>query len=143
MRLEVTCFEVGILERVTLPCFIGPGQAPLQVRLLCLVDCLHVFFHLPGHGGKVLWPPKVICELGGEWSGCCLCGEEAPPEEEAPSQEGGALLAHSLLSADSEFLLQESVVEVRGVPTGTGTGPADPCRGLLTPRGLLIPQPAK
>lgn len=78
VQLELTCYEVGILDEIFIPCFIGEYQEPLQMRLLCVVDCLHVFFYLPTKNNdfqKVLWPPKVIYEYDSNWSHYCSCEE--------------------------------------------------------------------
>ncbi|XP_050304849.1 uncharacterized protein LOC126742262 [Anthonomus grandis grandis] len=78
ITLKLICHEVGILENIFLPCFIGMHQDPLKVRLLCMVDCVHLFFYLPVKSDdfqKILWPPKVIYEYKAGWSSHCLCEE--------------------------------------------------------------------
>lgn len=74
--VKLTCHELGILEKIFLPCFIGKSQEPIYIRLLCIVDCLHVFFYMPTKNNefqKILWPPKVVYEYDRSWSDDCLC----------------------------------------------------------------------
>ncbi|KAL1490685.1 hypothetical protein ABEB36_013340 [Hypothenemus hampei] len=85
--VKLICYEVGILENVIIPCFIGKNEKPLELRLLCVVDCIHIFFYIPMKNRqfeKILWPPKVIYEYNSEWNNyCCLCEEPATECEEA------------------------------------------------------------
>ncbi|KAF7287362.1 hypothetical protein GWI33_001720 [Rhynchophorus ferrugineus] len=77
INLNVTCHDIGILEDIYLPCFIGKGQKLMSIKLLCVVDCIHVFFYLPCKSNeefeKVLWPPKVVYEYDRNWSQYCIC----------------------------------------------------------------------
>ncbi|XP_074041230.1 deleted in lung and esophageal cancer protein 1 isoform X2 [Leptinotarsa decemlineata] len=75
----LTCSEIGIFENVFVPCFVGKGQKPIMLRVLCAVDGIHVSFYLPNYENgyrKLIWPPKVVYEYDNEDWGICPCEQE-------------------------------------------------------------------
>lgn len=68
------CCDIGCIQNYFLPCFIGVGQEPLVLRVLCTVDGPHVVFYLPvekRHLKKVTWPPKIVYEY--DTDPYCIC----------------------------------------------------------------------
>ncbi|CAG9862498.1 unnamed protein product [Phyllotreta striolata] len=68
------CCEIGFIQNFFLPCFVGIGQEPLVLRVLCTVDGPHVFFYLPVEKKiykKVTWPPKILYEY--DTDPLCVC----------------------------------------------------------------------
>lgn len=57
--------DTGLLEKIQIPCFIGNTDEPIMISVLCIVDDICVYFHLPNlEGGfqKIFWPPKATQE---------------------------------------------------------------------------------
>ncbi|CAG9763662.1 unnamed protein product [Ceutorhynchus assimilis] len=143
IALRLTCKEVGILEDIFIPCFIGKNQEPIRLRLLCVVDCVHVFFYLPSKNNeyqKILWPPKMVYEHDMTWSDHCFCEEsssvplkiiQSDSEMKLEEQSNDTLknisrssintdtddILETLESVDSDIFLQDYVMEVKGVKT--------------------------
>ncbi|KAL3267965.1 hypothetical protein HHI36_007102 [Cryptolaemus montrouzieri] len=68
INVEVTVNpkEVGIIEKIFIPCFISKHCAPIMIRFLCAVDDVNVYFYIPSQAegyDKILWPPKVLSEV--------------------------------------------------------------------------------
>ncbi|XP_030754021.1 uncharacterized protein LOC115880850 isoform X2 [Sitophilus oryzae] len=77
ITIKLTCTDIGILENIYLPYYIGQGHEHMFVRLLCVVDCIRVFFYLPNKENtefrKILWSPRVLYEYDRTWSQYCMC----------------------------------------------------------------------
>ncbi|KAG5866401.1 hypothetical protein JTB14_025991 [Gonioctena quinquepunctata] len=89
MNINVTlcCSDIGIFEDIFVPCFVGRGQAPIILRVLCAVDGVHVCFYLPDERGtfrKIVWPPKVVYDYDYNW-GVCPCEQQDCMEYETNS----------------------------------------------------------
>ncbi|CAH1156241.1 unnamed protein product [Phaedon cochleariae] len=75
---KIVCSEVGIFDNLTVPCSVGLGRKPVEMRVLCGVDSLHVCFYLQGGAEnykQVVWPPRIVYEFDNDWS-CCQCTDE-------------------------------------------------------------------
>ncbi|XP_060527900.1 uncharacterized protein LOC132702970 [Cylas formicarius] len=127
--LKVTCHDLGIFEEIYIRCFVGCGQEILLTKLICLVDCIHVNFHLPTDTAgykKIPWPPKVVYE--GAWNDCrCkedIYCEETPINIQELLNEDGNVRIHSQSAdkidthlKDLKFeCLKENVVRIYDVP---------------------------
>lgn len=56
----------GILDEIYVPCFVGNMDEPIMLTILCVVDNVCLYFHLPDNMGKsekILWPPIAIVDF--------------------------------------------------------------------------------
>ncbi|KAK9877064.1 hypothetical protein WA026_016090 [Henosepilachna vigintioctopunctata] len=66
--IEVTVLpkDIGIIEKIFVPCFISKHSPPIMIRFLCVVEDLNVYFYIPNQEqgfDKIMWPPKVLNEV--------------------------------------------------------------------------------
>ncbi|CAG9829991.1 unnamed protein product [Diabrotica balteata] len=60
IKVQLTCMETGFFQDTYIPCFIGLGQEPVIVKVICAVDGPRVIYHLPRDNKNfknIVWPP--------------------------------------------------------------------------------------
>uniref|UniRef100_A0A6P7FE43 Uncharacterized protein LOC114329172 isoform X1 n=1 Tax=Diabrotica virgifera virgifera TaxID=50390 RepID=A0A6P7FE43_DIAVI len=67
IRVKLTCMETGFFQDTYIPCFIGLGQEPVIVKVICAVDGPRVIYHLPRDNKNfknIVWPPLFHYNYG-------------------------------------------------------------------------------
>lgn len=73
INVKVTPKEVGVLDEIQVPCFVGMDQKPLILRIVLIVDTIHVYFFLPKQDmfDRIRWPKIQKQDLYE-----CICNAE-------------------------------------------------------------------
>ncbi|XP_045475652.1 uncharacterized protein LOC123681343 isoform X2 [Harmonia axyridis] len=66
VKVKVVPKEVGIIEKIFVPCFISKSRPPIMITILAAIDDVNVYFYIPSQAegyDKIIWPPKVLHEV--------------------------------------------------------------------------------
>ncbi|CAH0555233.1 unnamed protein product [Brassicogethes aeneus] len=72
VQISIIPKETGILDEIYVPCFVGLNHCLLKLRIMIVVDTVHVYLYLPriNFFDKIKWP-----KIRKEKYDLCLCGE--------------------------------------------------------------------
>ncbi|XP_057667752.1 uncharacterized protein LOC130900858 isoform X2 [Diorhabda carinulata] len=141
------CTETGLLEDFYIPCFVGLGQEPITIKVLCMVEGPRLTFYLPVNScyfKKVPWPPTDKDVFDVDVCSCTECPLEEETEENfsrpnflpeeitercqkkttaSMSIKNGVetKLEKILKKEFGDVFLHENIIELRNVPVFTPT----------------------